>query len=189
MAYSWIPRLWIPVLLLNPGSSKIAVPQTKKNILSPKTYPADLSALLCTPIHSHTREREGSEEGLGEWGREEGRWQFMNSFPVPIANSELESVSAYPVHRNPRTGLLRTFWVPEKPAQGFVCSKCPQNFPTGRAFLCTLYTETPERAFKEPSEICAGFFEARSGLCVSRLPSIVLRPEESSNKPEQTARH
>ena len=63
---------------------------------------------------------------------------------------ELESVSVHPVYDNPRTGLLRTFWEPDRVLRSPLRSLCVQGVlscPTRRAFLCTLYTETPERAF------------------------------------------
>ena len=41
----------------------------------------------------------------------------------------LESVSVHPVYGNPRTGLLRTFWEPDRvlrsPLRGFLCLGCP----------------------------------------------------------------
>ena len=62
----------------------------------------------------------------------------------------LESVSVHPAHGNPRTGLLRTFWerdrVLRSPFRG-LCVQGVLSCPTRRASLCTLYTETPERAF------------------------------------------
>ena len=39
----------------------------------------------------------------------------------------------------------------------------------------TVLSETTERAFQEPSGNQTGFLEARSGVCVSRVPSIALR--------------
>ena len=63
---------------------------------------------------------------------------------------ELESVSVHPVHGNPRTGLLRTFWKPDRVLRSPLRGLCVQGVlscPTRRAFQCTLYTETPERAF------------------------------------------
>ena len=87
----------------------------------------------------------------------------------------LESVSVHPVYGNPRTGLLRTFWEPDwvlrSPFRG-LCVQGALNCPTKRAFLCTLYTETPERAFQEPSGNQTGFLEARSGVCVFRVPQL-----------------
>ena len=75
------------------------------------------------------------------------------TLPVSVAQSQLylESVSVHPVHGNPRTGLLRTFWEPDwvlrSPFRG-LCAQGALNCPTiGERFLCTLYTETPERAF------------------------------------------
>ena len=63
----------------------------------------------------------------------------------------LESVSVHPVYGNPRTGLLRTLWGPDRvlrsPLRG-LCVQGALSCPTRRAFLCTLYTETPERASK-----------------------------------------
>ena len=62
----------------------------------------------------------------------------------------LESVSVYPVYGSPRTGLLRTFWEADRvlrsPLRG-LCGQGALNCPTRSAFLCTLYTATPERAF------------------------------------------
>ena len=66
----------------------------------------------------------------------------------------LESVSVHPAYGNPRTGLLRTFWKPDR-VQGFMCSGCPQ-LPYSKS-------------------VSAGFLEARSGVCVSRVPKIALR--------------
>ena len=45
-----------------------------------------------------------------------------------------------------------------------------------RAFLCTLYAETPERAFYGPSRNQTGFLEARSGVCVSYKKSASVHP-------------
>ena len=54
----------------------------------------------------------------------------------------------YPVYGNPRTGLLRTFWEPDRVPRSPFRGLCVQGLscPSRRAFLCTLYTETPERA-------------------------------------------
>ena len=56
-------------------------------------------------------------------------------------------LSVYPVYGNPRTGLPRTFWEPDRVVRSPLRGLCVQGAPTRRAFLCTLYTETPERAF------------------------------------------
>ena len=64
--------------------------------------------------------------------------------------TDLESVSVHPVHGNPRTGLLRTFWEQDSVLRsplGGLCVQGVVSCPTKRAFLCTLYTETPGRAF------------------------------------------
>ena len=54
-----------------------------------------------------------------------------------------------PVYGKPRTGLLRTFCEPDgvlrSPLRG-LCVQGAFSCPTRRAFLCTLYTETFERA-------------------------------------------
>ena len=41
-----------------------------------------------------------------------------------------------------------------------------------RAFLCTLYTHTPEHAFEERSGNKTRFLEARSGFMCSRCPQL-----------------
>ena len=46
-----------------------------------------------------------------------------------------------------------------------------------RVFLCTLYTETPERTLQEPSGNETGFLEARSGFYVFRVPSVALQED------------
>ena len=66
----------------DPGFSQIATRTLPQNPLSrpPKLAPADLSIVLCTPIHSDTR-RGGCLRiwgGFGVWGRE-GGWRFMKT--------------------------------------------------------------------------------------------------------------
>ena len=70
----------------------------------------------------------------------------------------------------PERAFLRTFWEPNwvlrNPLRGW-CVQGALNCPTRRTFLCTLYTETPERAFSEPSENHTGFLETRSRVVCS----------------------
>ena len=56
-------------------------------------------------------------------------------------------------------------------------SKIQKGSINWRAFLCTLYTETPERAFQEPSGNQTGFLEARSGVYVFGVSSVALQEE------------
>ena len=83
----------------------------------------------------------------------------------------------HPVYRNSRKvskNFLGTRLGSLKARSGGFCIQGALNCPTRRAFLCTLCTETPERAFEEPSGNQTGFLEARSGVCMFRVPSIVL---------------
>ena len=73
--------------------------------------------------------------------------------------SKFESMGTYiligerfcaPCTWKPRTGLLRTFWEPDRVLRSLLRGLCVQgalSCPTRIAFLCTLCTETPERAF------------------------------------------
>ena len=76
---------------------------------------------------------------------------LMIFFTVRFSRFTPSWVSVHPVYGNPRTGLLRTFWEPDRVLRNPLKSLCVQgalSCPTRRAFLCTLCTETPERAFR-----------------------------------------
>ena len=76
--------------------------------------------------------------------------RFQDAILKSLTICPLESVSVHPVYGNPQTGLLRTFWEPRRvlrsPLRG-LCVQGALSCPARRAFLCTLYTENPERAF------------------------------------------